>query len=86
MNDLQIEKGKVPSSAEEGWREVPGWCWSRESFFLNLTSTTPSARILVASQYLFDRASTPPLLRRGYASNFTVARQFIHTFIDRAYI
>jgi hypothetical protein len=23
------ETSKVPSSAEEGWREAPGWCWSR---------------------------------------------------------
>src|SRR5688572_25284697 len=22
--------GRIPSSAEEGWREAPGWCWSRE--------------------------------------------------------
>jgi hypothetical protein len=30
-----------------------------------LTSTTPSARAKVASQLFLDRASTPPLLRRG---------------------
>src|SRR6185436_20945730 len=23
----------IPSSAEEGWRGAPGWCWSRNVFF-----------------------------------------------------
>jgi hypothetical protein len=23
---------RLPSSAEEGWREAPGWCWSNNNF------------------------------------------------------
>ena len=28
VNELAGES-RVPSSAEEGWREAPGWCWSK---------------------------------------------------------
>jgi len=37
---------------------------------------------VVASQFFFSRASTPPLLRRGLLSSLL---QLLHNFYDRAY-
>src|SRR5262249_37830951 len=62
---------KLPSSAEEGWREAPGWCWSSSIAFLfrtfylrNLNNTTPSA---LKGSYapLLDRAAFPSSSEEG---------------------
>jgi hypothetical protein len=75
VNELRNEKSKVPSSAEEGW---------------------PKAGVVLVKKILFElnqhhpvcafSAATPPLLRRGYVSDFTLDRQSIHTFTVRAFI
>jgi hypothetical protein len=50
----------TPLLSREGVARSAGVVLVKKSFFLNLTNTTPSARISVASQYFF--IAHPPLL------------------------
>ena len=57
-------------TAQPPLMERTGWCWSKDMCDF-LTSTTPSALNKDASLLFFDRAATPPRLRRGAAHTRT---------------
>ena len=63
VNKLQNEKSEVPSSAEEGWREAPGWCWSRN--MMELDQHHPVCAYVVASQILFSSRIHPSSAEEG---------------------
>ena len=62
VNELAGERA-VPSSAEEGWREAPGWCWSRN--MMEFDQHHPVCAFLVASQLLFLSRIHPSSAEEG---------------------
>ena len=64
------------SAAQEGWREAPGWCWSRNR--MELDQHHPVCAYWVASPILFSSCIHPSSAEEG------TLLFFIHIFIDRA--
>jgi len=66
---------KLPSSAEEGRREAPGWCWSIG--IILLTDTTRASAFIEASPYRARASRASALPSSAEEGSFLSLRVFV---------
>src|SRR6185369_13343385 len=66
---MNCSRRELPSSAEEGWREAPGWCWSRDWFY-GTNHPALRAPLLIQGGEFAPTAFIHTFIDRAYSCTF----------------